>query len=42
VADDPKFARALRGSGLDVSTVRVRAHDTSGPMHTIYVATPRW
>ncbi len=42
VSDDPKFARALRGSGLNVSTVCVRAHDTSGPMHTLYVATPRW
>ncbi len=41
VGDDPKFARALRGAGLDVSTVRVRAHDTTGPMHTLYVAVPR-
>jgi spermidine synthase len=41
VGDDPKFARALRGAGLDVQTLRVRAHDTSGPMHTLYVATPR-
>ena len=41
VGDDPKFATALRRSGLDVSTVRVRAHDTAGPMHTLYVATPR-
>ena len=41
VGDDPKFARALRGSGLEVDTLRVRAHDTAGPMHTIYVATPR-
>jgi spermidine synthase len=41
VGDDPKFASALRGSGLDVSTVRVRAHDTTGPMHTLYLATPR-
>jgi len=41
VGDDPKFARALRGSGLDVSTLRVRAHDTSGPMHTLYVAARR-
>ena len=24
---------------LDVETLRVRAHDTAGPMHTIYVAT---
>ena len=41
VGDDPKFATALRGSRLDVSTLRVRAHDTAGPMHTLYVATPR-
>jgi spermidine synthase len=41
VGDDPKFAAALRGSGLDVSTLRVRAHDTTGPMHTLYVAAPR-
>ena len=41
VGDDPKFAGALRGSRLDVSTLRVRAHDTAGPMHTLYVATPR-
>ena len=38
VGDDPKFARALRGAKLDVETLRVRAHDTAGPMHTIYVA----
>jgi spermidine synthase len=41
VGDDPKFAAALRGSSLDVNTLRVRAHDTSGPMHTLYVATRR-
>ena len=41
VGDDPKFARALRGSGLAVTTLLVRAHDTTGPMHTLYVATPR-
>ena len=41
VGDDPKFARALRGVGLEVSTLRVRAHDTTGPMHTLYVATRR-
>jgi len=41
VGDDPKFARALRGSGLAVTTLLVRAHDTAGPMHTLYVATPR-
>jgi spermidine synthase len=41
VGDDPKFAGALRGSGLAVRTLLVRAHDTTGPMHTLYVATPR-
>ena len=41
VGDDPKFAGALRASGLDVSTIRVRAHDTTGPMHTLYVAMRR-
>lgn len=39
VGDDPGFARALRGSGLVVKTLRVRAHDTAGPMHTLYEAT---
>jgi hypothetical protein len=41
VADDPKFATALRRAGLGVSAMAVRAHDTTGPMHTLYVATPR-
>jgi spermidine synthase len=41
VGDDPKFAAALRGAGLDVTTLRVRAHDTAGPMHTLYAATRR-
>jgi spermidine synthase len=41
VGDDPKCARAWRGSGLVVHTLRVRAHDTAGPMHTVYLATPR-
>ena len=40
VADDPGFARTLRGSGLAVRTLHARAHDTAGPMHTLYVATP--
>ncbi|MDB4883033.1 MAG: hypothetical protein JWL95_1799 [Gemmatimonadetes bacterium] len=39
VGDDPKFAGALRSSGLVVRTLRVRAHDTAGPMHTLYEAT---
>ena len=41
VGDDPKFVSALRASGLDVDDIRVRAHDTTGPMHTLYVATRR-
>ena len=40
VGDDPTFAGALERHGLRVSSLRVRAHDTSGPMHTLYVATP--
>lgn len=38
VGDDPRFERLLRRHGLAVKTLRVRAHDTAGPMHTIYVA----
>ena len=38
VGDDPKFVGALRASGLDVTTLRVRAHETTGPIHTLYVA----
>ena len=41
VGDDTRFAHALRVAGLEVSELRVRAHDTSGPMHTLYVALPR-
>jgi spermidine synthase len=41
VGDDPKFAGCLRRAGLDIGIRRVRAHDTTGPMHTLYVATPR-
>jgi len=41
VGNDRKFAGVLRGSGLVVRALPVRAHDTSGPMHTLYVATPR-
>ena len=40
VSDDPAFARALRAARLSVETLRVRAHDTLGPMHTLYVAVP--
>ena len=41
VGDDPKFAHALRVAGLDVDTLRVPAHGTRGPMHTLYTAVPR-
>src|SRR3954469_1977239 len=41
VGDDPRFASALRRAGLAVEILRVRAHNTAGPLHTIYVATPR-
>ncbi|MEO7996114.1 MAG: spermidine synthase [Gemmatimonadaceae bacterium] len=41
VGDDTKFVDALRRSQLAVKTLRVRAHDTAGPMHTIYIATRR-
>src|SRR5688500_5034034 len=41
VGDDPRFAGALRRFGLAVRTLRVRAHDTTGPLHTLYLATRR-
>jgi spermidine synthase len=41
VGDDPRFAEALARAGLTVETLRVRAHDTAGPLHTLYVAVPR-
>jgi len=41
VDDDPRFAGALQRAGLRVAASRVRAHDTAGPMHTLYLATPR-
>jgi spermidine synthase len=37
--DDPRFAELLRRTGLNVRTVRVRAHATSGGKHTLLVAT---
>lgn len=39
VQDDPKFAKALKHARLAVEVVHVRAHDTSGPIHTLYIAT---
>jgi spermidine synthase len=41
VGDDPSFVGALGRARLSVTTLRVRAHDTTGPMHTLYVATPK-
>jgi spermidine synthase len=41
VGDDPAFVHALRGARLDVQAEHVRAHDTTGPMHTLYQARPR-
>lgn len=41
VGDDPGFLHALRVAKLDVQTLRVRAHDTAGPMHTLYAARRR-
>lgn len=38
VGDDPRFVHALQRAKLRVETLRVRAHDTAGPMHTLYVA----
>jgi spermidine synthase len=40
VGDDPRFVQALRRAGLDVEVQHARAHDTTGPMHAMYVATP--
>lgn len=40
VGDDPDFADSLENCGMSVRTLRVRAHATSGPMHTLYIATP--
>lgn len=41
VADDPRFVDALERAKLRVTRIRVRAHATAGPMHTIYVAQPK-
>lgn len=41
VGDDPRFAGALRAARLAVTTLRVRAHETTGPMHSLYMAKTR-
>jgi spermidine synthase len=38
---DPAFARALRGAGLAVEEVPVRAHESTRARHVIHVATRR-
>ena len=38
VGEDRSFVGALQRSGLSVESLRVRAHDTAGPMHALYVA----
>jgi spermidine synthase len=40
VGDDRRFVKALRGAGLEVKELQVRAHGTTGPKHTLYVAKP--
>jgi hypothetical protein len=35
---DPGFEKALRRAGLTVETIRVRARESSGGTHTIFVA----
>lgn len=35
--DDPRFAAVLRAAGLEVDVERVRAHASSGGMHTLLV-----
>jgi spermidine synthase len=41
VGEDLSFVGALQRSGLAVQAEQVRAHETSGPWHTLYVAKPR-
>jgi spermidine synthase len=37
--EEPRFAAVLRGAGLIVETLRVRAHATSGSRHALLIAT---
>lgn len=41
VGEDRAFVGALQRGGLAVESERVRAHRSNGPMHVLYVATPR-
>lgn len=41
VSDDRGFVGSLQQVGLAVQTEHVRAHATSGPYHTLYIATQR-
>lgn len=41
VGDDKPFVGALQRAGLRVKTELVRAHASVGPMHSLYIATPR-
>lgn len=41
VGEDKPFVGALQRAGLRVQTEHVRAHATSGPIHTLYIATLR-
>ena len=38
VGEDRSFVGALQRAGLSVEAIRVRAHETAGPMHWLYVA----
>ena len=38
VGDDPDFEHSLKHAGLEVKAMKVRAHVTSGPWHTLYIA----
>ena len=40
VGDDPGFSGALQRAGCVVTDMKVRAHATSGPFHTLYIARP--
>lgn len=41
VGDDTKFVDALQRAKLSVEALRVRAHTTAGPWHTLYLARPK-